>query len=51
MPSRMETAVFKMDVAKMHEVDTKKVENLYGMWSGKDLSLAAFSSQRLTVLP
>ena len=30
----METPMLKVDVAKMHKVDTKNVENLFGMWSG-----------------
>ena len=39
--------MLKVDVAKMHKVDPKNVENLYGMWSGKDSLFATFSSQLL----
>ena len=35
--------MLKVDVAKMHKVDTNNVENLYGMWSGKDFPLATSS--------
>ena len=41
--------MLKVDAAKMHKVDTKNVENLYGMWSGKGFPFAAFSSQSLTL--
>lgn len=51
MPSRMATPLLKVDVAKMHEVDPKNVENLHNLWSGKDLSLATLSPQLLMVLP
>ena len=43
--------MLKVDVAKMHKVDPKNVENLYGMWSGRDCPFATFSSQLLTLSP
>ncbi|KAL8960479.1 MAG: hypothetical protein Q9193_002823 [Seirophora villosa] len=40
MPSKLGTALFTLDTAKMHQVDTRNVENLYSMWSGKSSSFA-----------
>ncbi|MCJ1362680.1 hypothetical protein MMC16_001786 [Acarospora aff. strigata] len=42
MPSRLAAPVVTVDVAKMHKVDTRNVENLFGMWTGETQSL--FSS-------
>ncbi len=43
--------MLKVDVAKMHKVDTNNVENLHGMWSGEISPSATFSSQLLTLSP
>lgn len=53
MPSRLAAPVLMVDAAKMHKVDTRNVENLFGMWTGEtpllpaadnpDFSLAVFS--------
>lgn len=52
MPLRMATPMLKVDVAKMHDVDPKNVENLHNMWSGKNLSIATIlSPQLLTPFP
>ncbi|KAL8999248.1 MAG: hypothetical protein Q9188_005933 [Gyalolechia gomerana] len=33
MPSRLATSLLTVDTAKMHQIDTRNVENLYSMWS------------------
>ncbi|KAI9748201.1 MAG: hypothetical protein M4579_007288, partial [Chaenotheca gracillima] len=33
MPSRLAAPVLTVDAAKMHKVDTRNVENLFGMWA------------------
>ncbi|MCJ1463829.1 hypothetical protein MMC07_002438 [Pseudocyphellaria aurata] len=33
MPIRLEPAMLSVDAAKMHQVDTRNVENLFGMWT------------------
>ncbi|KAI9811535.1 MAG: hypothetical protein M1832_000878, partial [Thelocarpon impressellum] len=33
MPSRLAAPVLTVDAAKMHTVDTRNVENLFGMWA------------------
>ncbi|KAI9878702.1 MAG: hypothetical protein M1830_010746 [Pleopsidium flavum] len=33
MPSRLAAPVVTVDAAKMHKVDTRNVENLFGMWT------------------
>ncbi|KAI9709664.1 MAG: hypothetical protein M1812_007642 [Candelaria pacifica] len=33
MPSRLAAAVLTVDAGKMHQVDTRNAENLFGMWS------------------
>lgn len=35
MPSRLNTAVLSVDPTKIHEVDTRNMENLHGMWIGE----------------
>lgn len=35
MPSRLDTPVLTVDVGLIHKVDTRNVENLFSMWSGK----------------
>lgn len=38
MPSRLAAPVLTVDAAKMHKVDTRNVENLFGMWTGETLN-------------
>lgn len=35
MPFRPQHSLLKIDVAQMHTIDTRSVEDLFGMWSGK----------------
>lgn len=35
MPIRLATPLLSVDVGKMSKVDTRNVENLFGMWTGK----------------
>lgn len=35
MPVRLATPMLSVDPAKMHKVDTRNVENLFGMWTGE----------------
>lgn len=35
MPIRLETPLLSIDAGKMHKVDTRNVENLFGMWTGE----------------
>jgi hypothetical protein len=35
MPTRLATHVLTVDVEKIHRVDTRNVENLFGMWTGE----------------
>jgi hypothetical protein len=35
MPSRLDTPVLTVDVGLIHKVDTRNVENLFSMWTGK----------------
>lgn len=39
MPSKLASSLLTVDTAKMHHIDTRNAENLYSMWSGKDISL------------
>ena len=34
MPIRLAAPLFSVDAEKMQRVDTRNVENLFGMWSG-----------------
>lgn len=40
MPSRLAAPVLTVDAGKMHKVDPRNVESLFGMWTGKWHSLA-----------
>ncbi|KAL9610399.1 MAG: hypothetical protein Q9167_004909 [Letrouitia subvulpina] len=33
MPSKLATPLLSVDTAKMHQIDTRNVENLFGMWT------------------
>ncbi|KAI4162322.1 MAG: hypothetical protein LQ342_004036 [Letrouitia transgressa] len=33
MPSRLATPLLSVDTAQMHQIDTRNVENLFGMWT------------------
>lgn len=35
MPSRLAAPVLTVDAGKMHKVDPRNVESLFGMWTGK----------------
>lgn len=35
MSPRLNAPVLSVDVAKMHKIDPRNVESLYGMWTGK----------------
>ena len=39
MPVRPGTLMLSVDAGKMHKVDTRNVENLFGMWTGTLISL------------
>lgn len=47
MPSRMAAQVVTVDAAKMHKIDTRNVENLFSMWTGKTPLLTPHSDRRL----
>ena len=34
MPVRLENPMLSVDAGRMRDVDTRNVENLFGMWSG-----------------
>jgi hypothetical protein len=44
MSPRLNAPVLSVDVAKMHKIDPRNVESLYGMWTGKR-SKAALSGE------
>lgn len=35
MPTRLAAPVLTVNAGKMHKVDTRNVENLFGMWTGE----------------
>ncbi len=40
MPPKLATSLLTLETAKLHHIDTRNVENLYSMWSGKNTSHA-----------
>jgi len=35
MPFRPEHSLLNLNLEKMHTIDTRSVENLFGLWAGK----------------
>ena len=36
MPTRLAAPVVMVDANKMHKIDTRNAENLFGMWQGEN---------------
>ena len=49
MPTRLAAPVVTVDVNKMHKIDTRNVENLFGMWTGESSQPATVYSSWLTL--